>query len=95
MLGAALSIPTSRFSSAPRPSSWWHDESKSGGIVIDLSLHDFDQLNLVLGKLLAVIADPRGRMARSRRSSTKREGGLASCGCSWLSTRGCDRGCDR
>ena len=56
MLGAVLSIRAGRFSTAPRPSPWWHDESKSGGIVVDFSIHDFDQLNLFLGRPLAVTA---------------------------------------
>ena len=56
MLGAVLSVRAGRFSAAPRPSPWWHDESKSGGIVVDFSIHDFDQLNLFLGRPLAVTA---------------------------------------
>jgi len=56
MLGAVLSVRAGRFSAAPRPSRWWHDESKSGGIVVDFSIHDFDQLNLFLGRPVAVTA---------------------------------------
>ena len=60
-LGEILSARAGRFSSKPRPSTWWHDESKSGGVMVDFSIHDFDQLNLFLGRPLAVTA----RRARS------------------------------
>ena len=59
-LGEIFSARAGRFSSKPRPSTWWHDESKSGGVVVDFSIHDFDQLNLFLGRPLAVTAR-RGR----------------------------------
>lgn len=55
-LGAALAVAAGRFGPAPRPSTWWQDESKSGGIVVDFSIHDFDQLNLLLGRPLSVTA---------------------------------------
>jgi predicted dehydrogenase len=55
-LGTALAVSAGRFSPAPRPSTWWHDESKSGGMVVDFSIHDFDQLNLFLGRPLSVTA---------------------------------------
>jgi len=60
MIGTVLSARAGRFSSAPRPSTWWQDESKSGGIVVDFSIHDFDQLNLFLGRPLSVTTR-RGR----------------------------------
>ncbi|MHC5798054.1 Gfo/Idh/MocA family protein [Lacisediminihabitans sp. FW035] len=56
MLGQVLSVRAGRFSPAPRPSTWWHDESMSGGPVVDFSIHDFDQLNLFLGVPLSVTA---------------------------------------
>jgi len=56
VIGRVLSVRAGRFSPAPRPSAWWHDESKSGGVVVDFSIHDFDQLNLFLGVPLTVAA---------------------------------------
>jgi predicted dehydrogenase len=56
MLGRVLSVRAGRFSAAPRSSTWWHDESKSGGMVVDFSIHDFDQLNLLLGAPHSVTA---------------------------------------
>lgn len=61
VLGSILTARAQRISPAPKPSSWWHDESKSGGVLLDFSIHDFDQLNLFLGRPLAVSA----RRARS------------------------------
>lgn len=55
-LGSALAVSAGRFSPAPRPSTWWHDEAQSGGLVVDFSIHDFDQLNLFLGRALSVTA---------------------------------------
>lgn len=60
-LGSVLAVRAARISPAPGPSTWWHDESKSGGVLVDFGIHDFDQLNLFLGRPLAVSA----RRARS------------------------------
>ncbi|TAM69353.1 MAG: Gfo/Idh/MocA family oxidoreductase [Microbacteriaceae bacterium] len=48
-VGQVLSVHAERISGPPAPSPWWHDESKSGGILVDFAIHDFDQLNLFLG----------------------------------------------
>lgn len=53
-LGSILTVRAERISPAPKPSTWWHDESKSGGVLVDFGIHDFDQLNLFLGRPLAV-----------------------------------------
>jgi predicted dehydrogenase len=55
-LGQPLAVRTERLSAAPGPSSWWHDESKSGGVIVDFGIHDFDQLNLFLGTPLVAFA---------------------------------------
>jgi predicted dehydrogenase len=73
-LGDILSARAGRFSSKPRPSTWWHDESKSGGVVVDFSIHDFDQLNLFLGRPLAVTAR-RGRSDGPIEAMVDYEGG--------------------
>lgn len=59
-VGTVLSARAQRVSAVPGPSSWWHDESKSGGVLVDFSIHDFDQLNLFLGR-------PRSASARRLR----------------------------
>lgn len=55
-IGAVLSARATRISAKPGPSDWWHDESKSGGVLVDFAIHDFDQLNLFLGTPLTVTA---------------------------------------
>jgi predicted dehydrogenase len=55
-LGTVLTVRAERLSATPGPSSWWHDEAKSGGVVVDFAIHDFDQLNLFLGRPLSVAA---------------------------------------
>ncbi|MES2093327.1 MAG: Gfo/Idh/MocA family oxidoreductase [Actinomycetota bacterium] len=56
LLGTVVAARAGRFSPPPGPSKWWHDESKSGGVAVDFSIHDFDQLNLFLGSPLRVTA---------------------------------------
>ena len=58
-LGEVLAVRAERLSAAPGPSTWWHDESKSGGAIVDFAIHDFDQLNLLLGKPLTASAARR------------------------------------
>jgi len=56
VLGEVLIVRAERLSATPGPSSWWHDESKSGGMIVDFAIHDYDQLNLFLGMPLTVSA---------------------------------------
>ncbi|HEY5223401.1 MAG TPA: Gfo/Idh/MocA family oxidoreductase [Microbacteriaceae bacterium] len=48
-LGQVLAVHAERISGPPAPLPWWQDESKSGGLLVDFAIHDFDQLNLFLG----------------------------------------------
>jgi predicted dehydrogenase len=52
-LGTVLSARARRLISKP-DTPWWYDESSSGGVVVDVGIHDFDQLNLFLGTPIAV-----------------------------------------
>lgn len=55
-LGTLLSVHARRFSPKPMWATWLGDESQSGGMLVDFSIHDFDQLNLYLGKPIEVYA---------------------------------------
>jgi predicted dehydrogenase len=55
-VGTPLTVHAERLSMMPGPSLWWHDESKSGGVVVDFAIHDCDQLNLFLGTPLTASA---------------------------------------
>lgn len=53
-LGRIVSARARRMLQRPDWAKWWHDESKSGGAIVDLAIHDFDQMNLFLGRPVAV-----------------------------------------
>ena len=48
-LGKPISAIAVRLSQLPAWADWFLDPSRSGGAVLDLSVHDFDALNWVLG----------------------------------------------
>ncbi|GGE94640.1 Gfo/Idh/MocA family protein [Mycetocola zhadangensis] len=52
-LGTVLSARARRLITKP-DTAWWYDESQSGGVAVDVGIHDFDQLNLFLGTPIAV-----------------------------------------
>lgn len=59
-LGRAASVRAQRVSSVPVAAPWWLDESQSGGVIVDFSIHDFDQVNLLLGEPISVLATRTG-----------------------------------
>ncbi|MBG6238550.1 putative dehydrogenase [Mycetocola sp. CAN_C7] len=61
-IGTVLSGRARRLITKP-DSAWWFDESQSGGVVVDVGIHDFDQMNLFLGTPVTVTStadDPLG-----------------------------------
>ncbi len=61
-LGKPLSAIAMRLSQLPAWADWFTDPSLSGGAVLDLSVHDFDALNWVLGTPKSVYG--RGQESR-------------------------------
>lgn len=59
-VGRPRAVAASRLSALARGPSWLDDESLSGGMLVDYAIHDFDQLNLMLGVPTAVTARPTG-----------------------------------
>src|SRR5206468_1418494 len=59
-LGRPLVVSTRRLSPAPDWSEWIADPAQSGGVPVDLMIHDFDQLNWLLGKPRSVFAREEG-----------------------------------
>ena len=55
-LGRPLSVSTLRLSPPADWADWFADPKQSGGIPVDLLVHDFDQMNWLLGKPRAVFA---------------------------------------
>lgn len=61
-IGRPISAVASRLSQLPAWADWFLDPAQSGGAVLDLSVHDFDVLNWVLGTPKTVYG--RGREYR-------------------------------
>lgn len=62
-LGRVTSVRAARTLATPTWADWWPDESQSGGVPVDFSIHDFDQANLFLGEPTAVTATRTGHEA--------------------------------
>jgi predicted dehydrogenase len=56
VLGRVLTVELERLSTAPQWSAWFRDTSMSGGMVVDLMVHDFDIASGMLGTPTAVAA---------------------------------------
>ena len=55
-LGQVTAVRAARTLATPTWADWWADESQSGGVPVDFSVHDYDQTNLFLGTPVAVTA---------------------------------------
>jgi len=55
-LGRPLVVSTHRLSPPADWNDWMKDASQSGGVAVDLAIHDFDQLNWLLGTPRMVFA---------------------------------------
>jgi predicted dehydrogenase len=55
-LGEPLVVSAHRLSPPADWNDWMKDEAQSGGVAVDLAIHDFDQLNWLLGEPRRVFA---------------------------------------
>lgn len=55
-LGRLVSARATRLSSKPDWADWLRDFAEAGGMLVDFGIHDFDQLNLLLGEPVEVFA---------------------------------------
>jgi len=55
-LGRPLAVSTHRLSPPVDWNDWMADRSQSGGVAVDLLVHDFDQMNRLLGEPRSVFA---------------------------------------
>ena len=55
-LGRPLGLSAYRLSQPPDWSDWIADAERSGGVPVDLMIHDFDQANWLLGRPRSVVA---------------------------------------
>jgi predicted dehydrogenase len=75
-LGQIVSGRARRIMATPNTAPWWHDEAQSGGVVVDVGIHDFDQLNLFLGTPTAVRAVRQGLAAPVETTVEYLDGGI-------------------
>lgn len=59
-IGAPTTVLTRRLSAPPSWAPWIRDQTSSGGVAVDLLVHDFDQANAILGEARSVEAWPVG-----------------------------------
>ncbi len=57
-VGRPRIVRASRISDAPVGYDWLEDEERSGGMLVDFAIHDFDQANAHLGRAVAVTSVP-------------------------------------
>lgn len=55
-IGTPATIRTVRGGNFPRPDSWYGDFAKSGGVILDLSVHDIDYARWLCGDITRVFA---------------------------------------
>lgn len=57
-IGSLGTVRTERFSSPPRyaSNSWFSDKEQSGGVLLDMAIHDFDYLRWLVGEVDHVFA---------------------------------------
>lgn len=75
-LGSILSARARRIMNKPNWAPWMDDESQSGGVVVDVSIHDFDQMNLFLGEPVAVTCRSQARLGPFETTIEYRNGGI-------------------
>lgn len=75
-IGQVLSARARRLIQRPDWAKWWHDETKSGGPLVDLAIHDFDQMNLFLGRPVAVTSTSAGKYGPFETAIEYSDGGL-------------------
>lgn len=54
--GRLIAVRARRISASAERRPWMRDEAQSGGMLVDFAIHDFDQVNLYLGRPVAVTA---------------------------------------
>lgn len=74
-IGAVLSARARRLITRP-DADWWYDEAQSGGVVVDVGIHDFDQMNLFLGTPVAVTSTATGTFGPIETTVEYRSGAL-------------------
>ena len=77
-VGEVRSAVLTRRVAAPPTGSWFHDPDQSGGVVLDLMIHDLDQVLWLFGPVRTVAAELIGTGGRAVRATLGHEGGVSS-----------------
>lgn len=90
--GKVLSVRCERYSSMPRWAfeGWFHDFSRSGGEMHDMSIHDYDMVRFLFGepkKVSAVAVDHEMRGQVSHAVMQYEDGMFVSVGGSWAESK--------
>ena len=75
-LGEVGSAVLTRRVAAPPEGSWFHDPDQSGGVVLDLMIHDLDEALWLFGPVRTVAAELTGPGDRGVRATLQHEDGV-------------------
>ncbi|MGV8852580.1 MAG: Gfo/Idh/MocA family protein [Rhodoglobus sp.] len=75
-LGRLVSARATRLSSKPDWADWLRDFAEAGGMLVDFGIHDFDQMNLLLGDPVEVSAIGAAVTGPVETTITYRDGGI-------------------
>ena len=85
-IGTVRALQLTRRGPAPE-SDWFRDEAQSGGVLLDLCVHDVDFARWVAGEVVAVVAETRlgtGGTARAEMTLEHAEGARSRVTGEWL-----------
>jgi myo-inositol 2-dehydrogenase/D-chiro-inositol 1-dehydrogenase len=77
-VGEVSTAVLTRRVAGPPPGSWFHDEEQSGGVALDLMIHELDQALRLFGPVDTVVAELLGADRRAARAALGHVGGVTS-----------------
>lgn len=93
-IGQPRLLRLARLGSMPTASTWFADDAQSGGVMLDLMIHDFDFARWVAGEVTSVqalradVPGPAGRAQHASVMLTHRSGATSFVEGSWANPKG-------
>jgi predicted dehydrogenase len=93
-IGQPRLLRLARLGSMPTASTWFADDAQSGGVMLDLMIHDFDFARWIAGDVESVqalradVAGPNGRAQHASVMLTHRGGATSFVEGSWANPKG-------